>query len=183
VHPAWLEPLAEWPEVKDVALHLINVGEMSDFDREWVRALSEATGWDEDDIVDDLKDTTVDPSLRAAKYAQLFNKYYSASMEHYNSGDLEQAGEKLYAAVLALIKYDAARRGTPIAHWSYGKVASYVSNNASREVREDLSMLLKTVHELHEFFYEGCPDQTTCRNDIDVALTLLKRLTGKLLSG
>lgn len=45
---------------------------VEEIDKEWLRELSEATGWDDKDIVEDLRSSDKDPSERAKRYHELF---------------------------------------------------------------------------------------------------------------
>lgn len=180
-HRQWLEELREWPELMQVAERLLNRAELpSGYELEWLRELSSVTGWELDDVAEDLGRVDLDPSERAERYRRLFDKYYSSATDHHSSGDLEQAGEKLYAAVLALVKYHAALRGVPIAHWSRGRVDSYIENNVKGDLRKTLSDLIDKVQRLHEYFYEGCPDEPTCRSKWRGAIELLEQARRKI---
>ncbi len=69
------------------------------------------------------------PSKRAEKYMELFQKYYSEAHRLLKQGDYTQATEKLWGAATALIKLHAALRGVFIAAWSHGKLYNYVTHN------------------------------------------------------
>ena len=52
----------EWPEVYRVAEKLKRKEPLSEADELWLQELSEAVGWDRDDVVEDLRNIDVDPS-------------------------------------------------------------------------------------------------------------------------
>ncbi len=86
--------------------------ELGGEDRLWINELAEATGWSEDDIVDDLRNIDVDPSGRAEKYKELFERYYAEAKKRKEEGDTRQAGEKLWGAVVSLIKLCCGKGGS-----------------------------------------------------------------------
>jgi len=50
------------------------------------------------------------------RYRMLFEKYLEEAKRRKEAGDTEQAGEKLWGAITALIKLYAAKKGVPIVH-------------------------------------------------------------------
>ncbi len=155
------EILREWPEIIKVAEKLSSNKELNEQDKLWIDELAEATGWNKDDIVDELINISVNPSERTEKYRELFEKYYTEAQKHKERGDTRQAGEKLWGAVTALIKLHAATKGIPILHWSRGKLDRFVTSNVERRYRKLFRDLLDKAHRLHEHFYEGDLDKET----------------------
>lgn len=145
----------EWPEVYTISVKLIMGKDLSERERHWVEELAEASGWDASDMVDEMRSLAIDPSERAERYRDLFEKYYREAWEHKKRGDLRQAGEKIWGAVTALIKLYAANKGIPIIHWSIGKLDRFIESNVEKEYRKLFRDLLDKARILHEHFYEG----------------------------
>jgi len=153
--------VVEWPEAVELASKLARGAELSESDRSWLRELAEASGWDVEDLAEDLSSLSAEPSVRAGRYRELFEKYYGEALRLAEEGDTRQAGEKIWGAVTALVKLHAARKGVPIVHWDHGKLYNYVSSSVERELRELFRNLLLAAEELHEHFYEGHLDAST----------------------
>ncbi|MEM0233437.1 MAG: PaREP1 family protein [Candidatus Nezhaarchaeales archaeon] len=98
----------EWPELWLVAAKLSRGERLSEWDEGWLKEISEATGWRLSDVLDELRNVSKDPAERAERYYNLYTEYLKKAKNRYELGDYRQAGEKLYGAVLALIKYFAA---------------------------------------------------------------------------
>lgn len=149
------ELIHEWPEVVTISMKLIRREELNKCDKIWIRELAIASGWREDDIVDELENISVDPSERIERYKTLFEDYYKEAQDHKERGDTRQAGEKIWGAVTALIKLYASIKGIPIIHWSISKLDSFIENNVEEKYRKLFRDLLDKAHVLHEHFYEG----------------------------
>ncbi len=125
----------DWPEVVKIAEKL-SLGEKLDRkDETWINELTETTGWDRDDIIDEFKNINVDPSKRAEKYKQLHEEYFREAKKFKEEGDNKQAGEKLWGAVTALIKLYTAIKGIPILHWSRGRLEKFITNNVEENYK------------------------------------------------
>ncbi|MEM2363788.1 MAG: PaREP1 family protein [Zestosphaera sp.] len=114
--PSWFELFTEYPELLQVALKLSLGAVLNERDKEWLREVSEVTGWDLDDVAEELGNMGEDPSTRAERYWRLHEEYLEKVRKRYEQGDFKQAGEKLYGAVLALVKYIAAVKGVAVVH-------------------------------------------------------------------
>jgi hypothetical protein len=168
----------EWPEIHDLALKLLTSKELSDNDRAWLKELANETGWDEDEVIEELKNIFTDPSTRTGKYKELSEKYYQEAFKLLYK-DTRQAGNKLWGAVTALIKLHAAKRGAPIIHWEHGMLYNYVYNNIEKEYKELFEMLLLKAERLHYHFYENYLDDNTFKeffNDVARLIENIKRL-------
>jgi len=174
--PLWFEQFTEYPELLWIAVKLSSDAMLDERDKEWLKEVSEVTGWDPGDVVEDLRSVGEDPSTRAERYWRLYEEYLDKAEKHYERGEFKQAGEKLYGAVLALIKYIAAVKGIPVAHWSKGRVERFITNNVEPELRELLRDLLDKVHPLHERFYEEHLDEQTFRERWSKAVELLRQV-------
>jgi len=67
-------------------------------------------------VLDELRSVSKDSAERAERYYSLYIEYLKEAEKCYELGDYRQAGEKLYGAALALIKYFAAVKGLPLVH-------------------------------------------------------------------
>jgi len=83
----------EYPEVVSLATKLASGMQLCKSDI--LREIAEAMGWDEDDVAEELKNLATNPSKRAEKYMELFQKYYSEAHRLLEQGDYTQAAERL----------------------------------------------------------------------------------------
>ncbi|MFP3156841.1 MAG: PaREP1 family protein [Caldivirga sp.] len=148
------EVYSEYPELLLLAGKLSRGEELNEVDRVWLKELAKVSGWDVDDVGDELRNLWANPSSRVNKYWELFNKYYKEAHSHYNNKDYPQAAEKLWGAITALIKLHAALKGVPIIEWSHGGLYNYVSNNVEKENKQAFIDLLGAGEPLHRYFYE-----------------------------
>ena len=171
----------EWPEAAELASKLARGVELSEGDKQWIRELADACGWDVDDLVEDLKSLSADPSTRAERYRELFKEYYVKALRLAKDGDTRQAGEKIWEAVTALIKLHAAKKGVAIMRWDHGKLYNYVSSSVEMELRQLFRELLRVANVLHEHFYEGHLDVNAFMehfNDVCKLIEEVKRALG-----
>jgi len=126
----------EWPEIVQISLKILNNENLNYEDELWIKELAEASGWDKEDIIEELKNIDSDPSERSERYRKLFEIYFNEAQEFKDKGDTKQAGEKIWGAVLALIKYYAAIKGIPIAQGSRGKVENFIANKVEDELAD-----------------------------------------------
>jgi hypothetical protein len=169
-----LGEVAEWPEVVEIAEKLRRNEELTKKDREWIKELAEATGWDADDIADDLKNLDADPATRAERYRRLHEEYFKKAKEFKEKGDKEQASEKLWGAITALVKFYAGVRGVPVVHWSKGKMDKVITKNFEEKLRELFRDLLDKGQVFHEYFYEGIEDEETFEERWEKTVKLLE---------
>jgi hypothetical protein len=155
-----LELLREFPELVPLMEKLIELKPLDEVDKSNLRELVEATGWSVEDVVDDLRNVWRDPSERVDKYRSMFEEYYKEALELVDK-DSQQAAEKLWGAVTALVKLHAALKGVFIAHWSHDKLYNYVTHNVEERYRDLFHELLSTGEVLHRHFYEGGLDRET----------------------
>lgn len=175
IHGLMSEVSREWPELWHAAVKLASGAQLSKNDEVWIREVSEATGWNSEDVVEELRNAAADPSERAERYRRLFEDYLEEAMKRFDHGDYRQAGEKIYGASLALIKLYAAMRGVPVIHWSLGKVEKFITSSVEAKHRELFRGLLDKALRLHEHFHEGHLDDDTFRERWEEALKLLRR--------
>ncbi len=165
----------EWPEVYRIAEKLKRGEALSKDEELWIREIAEVVGWDDKDVINDLKNVDADPSERVEKYAELFEKYYEEAKKFKKAGDTRQAAEKLWGAITALIKLYAAKKGIPIIHWSRGKMEKFVTNSVKQEYKKLLRDLLDKGHILHEHFYESHLDPKTFEERWEELIQLLEK--------
>jgi len=117
----------EYPEVVSLATKLASGMQL--YKSDILREVAETMGWDEGNVAEELKNLAANPSKRAEKYVELFQKYHSEAHWLLEQGDYTQATEKLRGAATALIKLHATLRGVFTAAWSHGKLYNYVTHN------------------------------------------------------
>ncbi len=83
----------EYPEVVSLATKLTSGMQLCK--SEILREVAEAMGWDKDDAAEELKNLAANPSKRAEKYIELFQKHYSEAHRLLKQGDYPQAAKKL----------------------------------------------------------------------------------------
>jgi len=169
---ASLEPLREFPELVPLVEKLVKRRPLDEIDKSNLSELVEATGWSIEDVVDDLRNVWRNPSERVDRYRNMFEKYYDEALELVDK-DPQQAAEKLWGAITALIKLHASLKGVFIAHWEHEKLYNYVTNNVEERHRKLFHDLLKTGEVLHRYFYEGGLDRGTFNIFWTEALELL----------
>ncbi len=165
----------EWPEVFELHVKLSVGSELDERNLGWLEELSRACGWDLGDVVEEVGNLNVDPSERVYRYKSLFESYYSRALEYKERGDTRQAGEKLWGAILALIKLYASLKGVPVIHWSRGKVDSFITDNVEARYKKLFRDLVDKAHVLHEHFYEGHLDPKSFDERWEELLELVER--------
>jgi len=153
--PNWIKTVEKsYPEVIKLSRKLKSDEELTRIDKWNLNEIVKASGWNKEDIIEDLKNLDVDPSEREERYWNLFEKYYQEAKDLKNKGDDLQAAEKLWGGITALIKAYAAKKGIIVEHWSRGKLDRFVANNVEEHLKEKFEDLLTYGTELHEHFYE-----------------------------
>lgn len=160
-YDVFIEVVREWPEIIRIFVKLGQGEELDDSDKLWIEELVEVTGWDRDMVIEEIRNLFTDPSERAERYKELFEKYYEEALKSKREGNTRQAGEKIWGVVLALIKFYAAIKGIPVQHWGRGKIERFITNNVEREFKNDFRNLLDKAFILHIHFYEGDLDEKT----------------------
>jgi hypothetical protein len=166
----------EYPEVVSLATKLASGMQLYKSDILILREIAEAMGWDEDDAAEELKNLATNPSKRAEKYMELFQKYYNEAHRLLEQGDYTQAAEKLWGAATALIKLHAALRGVFIAAWSHGKLYNYVTHNVEEEHRQAFRDMLKAAEVMHRYFYEKDLDPATFKDHWEDAVRHIEKV-------
>jgi len=170
----FLKPLYEFPELFALIGKLAEGKPLDETDKANLGELVGATGWDEADLREELTRLGEDPSESIERYKELFEKYSREAVELFSRGDTRQAAEKMWGAVVALVKLYAAIKGVFVAHWSRSKIDSVIASNVEPEYRKLFRELVDRAHVLHEHFYEGSLNEKLFRERWDEMLELLK---------
>ena len=163
-----------WPEVARLSERVSRGQCLEGLDVENFKELASATGWDEADLRMELTRLGEDPSENVERYKELFEKYSLEAVELSSRGDTRQATEKMWGAVVALVKLYAAIRGVFVAHWSRSKVDSVIASNVEPEYRKLFREFVDRAHVLHEYFYGGSLNEELFRERWDETLELLE---------
>jgi predicted nucleic acid-binding Zn-ribbon protein len=163
-----------WPEVASLAERVAKGQRLEGLEEKNFKELTKATGWDEADLREELARLGEDPSESIERYKELFEKYSQEAMELFRQGDTRQAAEKMWGAVVALVKLYAAIKGVFVAHWSRSKIDCVIASNVEPEYRKLFRELVDRAHVLHEHFYEGSLNEKLFRERWDEMLELLK---------
>jgi hypothetical protein len=167
----------ELPEVASLALKLSSRMPLGEGDERVLLELAQASGWDIDDVREELGNLWVDPSEKVDKYGELFERYYREALETVNK-DPQQAAEKLWGSITALIKLHAALKRVFVAEWNHGRLFNYVTHNVEKAQQKLFFDLLKAGRELHIYFHERHLDPETFKVFWSEAVELLGRAKG-----
>jgi hypothetical protein len=170
--PRTVRLLYELPEVASLALKLSSRMPLSEGDERVLLELAQASGWGIDDVREELGNLWVDPSEKVDKYRELFERYYREALETVNK-DPQQAAEKLWGSITALVKLHAALKRVFVAEWNHGRLFNYVTHNVEKTQQKLFFDLLKTGRELHIYLYERHLDPETFKVFWSEALELL----------
>jgi hypothetical protein len=162
----------EFPEISSLAIKLSSGESLSEHDKFLLKDLSEATGWSIDEIIEELKRMDANHSEKVKKYRELFERFYKEAIELVEK-DTVQAAEKLWGAIVALIKIHASIKGVFI-EWTYDKLYNYVSRNVEEKHRKLFRDLLKAGEPLH--FYEKGIDYETFKDCWKDAVELVEKV-------
>jgi hypothetical protein len=149
----------EWPEIYDIHISLKTNKELTKKNLDWINAISKATGWEEEDVIEEIKNLDADPSQRAQHYKSLFDKYFSNAINEFNKKNYSQAAEKIWGSFTALVKYHAAKNNIPILEWDHRKIRNYINANLPSNLHNLFKELYDNVYQLHILFYEGIKDE------------------------
>ena len=144
----------EFPEIVKLSEKLKRRERRTKTDEWNLNEIREGSGWDEEDIKEELINLDKDPTEREERYWGLFRKYYDDAKRLKEEGDDVQAAEKLWGAITALVKAYVSGKGVYVAHWSHKKIDEVVANNVEGRLKRKFYDLLTYGHELHEHFYE-----------------------------
>ncbi len=151
----------EWIEIFEIASKLKMGIKLNPLEEKWIEELAKAGGWNREDIVEDLKHIDCDPSERVDRYRELFEKYFREALKLKETGDTQQAAEKIWGAVTALIKLYAALKRVPVVYWSTGKIDRFITYNVEKQYRRLFRDIVDKGRRMHEHFYEANLDPQT----------------------
>jgi hypothetical protein len=163
---------SEFPEIASLAIKLSSGESLSEHDKFLLKELSEVTGWSIDEIIEELKRIDADHSERVKKYKELFEKLYKEAVELVEK-DTVQAAEKLWGAIVALIKLHASIKGVFV-EWTHDKLYNYVTRNVEEKHRKLFRDLLKAGEPLH--FYEKGMDYEAFKDCWKDAVELVEKV-------
>ena len=149
----------EWPEVYAIHINLKTNKELNENNLAWIKEIVKATGWEEKEVMEEIKNLDVAPAQRTKHYKALFDKYLREAIGEFDKGNYEQASEKIWGSFTALVKYHAAKNEIPIFHWDHRKIRNYINNNLSGDLRNLFKDLYDNAYQLHILFYEGIKDE------------------------
>ena len=140
------------PEVFELSMKVREGRGLSKVDEWNLNEIAEASGWDVEDVVEDLKSLGADPRKRRRRCRSLFEKYFGQAMELRDRGNDVGAAGKLWGAITALVKAHADERGVSVEYWSKRSLDRFVSSFVKEEAREKFEDLLTYGGELHRHF-------------------------------
>jgi hypothetical protein len=119
-------------------------GSLTDWDRELLKELASASGWDEEDKIREL--------LGMIDYAELHRKYLREAHELKERGDFASAGRKLWGATTALLKkaLSDAPHDSEWIEWTRLTIDKYVVKYGG-ELKDVLEELLDRAWSLYDF--------------------------------
>ena len=120
-------------------------GSLTDRDRELLKELALASGWDEEDKVREL--------LGVIDYAELHRKYLREAHELKEKGDFAGAGRKLWGATTALLKKTLSGELYDVSSWVVWDkliIDRYITRYG-KELKEVLREVLDRAWSLYEF--------------------------------
>jgi hypothetical protein len=151
----FFEIYKEWPVVATLAMKLIYKLPLTSIEEQNLKELALATGLNMKDVKNELVNLAADPSERIKDYKELLEKYYKEALELFNSSNIRQAGERIWASVLLLIKLYGSLKRIFIAYWNRGKIDNFIASNVEPKYKKFFRELVNRAQILHEHFYEG----------------------------
>jgi hypothetical protein len=149
----------EWPEVYAIHINLKTNKELNENNLAWIKEIAKAAGWEEKEVMEEIKNLDMEPAQRTKHYKALFDKYLREAIGEFDKGNYKQASEKIWDSFTALVKYHAAKNEIPIFHWDHRKIRNYINNNLSGDLRNLFKDLYDNAYQLHILFYEEIKDE------------------------
>jgi hypothetical protein len=168
-----LEMLCDYSNIVSLALKLHFREPLDVIDELCLRELMDLTGWDVDDIVEELRNLWTEPHKNVRRYKKLFEKLYRDAME-FVGRDAVQSAEKIWGAIVALIKLHAALKNVFIGWTSY-ELYIYVTNYVEEENRRLFYDLLKAGEAIHKYFYKRMFNSNTFKEYWREAVELIEK--------
>jgi len=145
---------SKWPEVVRIHEKLVKGERFSSLDKQWIKELVEETGWSVEDVMDEIKNLDKDPSTRVGKYQKIFEDCLLKAKELKEKKRNRQAGEKLWGAVIALLKLYASKRGIPLITWDSESLFSLIGCAKEGQTQDAILNLITRAGVLHQNYYE-----------------------------
>jgi len=125
-------------------------------------------------FIAELLSQRLDLKTRVKLYLNLFNKYLAEAEELYNKGDLVQAGEKYWGAIVSLLNAIAELRGWP--HYSHRDYLEIVENLVEEIKERNLTIYFASAERLHANFYHNFLKKISFEVHRENALKLIEKL-------
>jgi len=140
-----------------------------------VEVLRKASGGEEPitrliDLVASLIDP---PEERVKYYLEASEWFWVKGLEEIERGDYRQGGEKVWNAVVQLVKAVAEKRGWP---HSMHRLIWRAIHSISKELGKEVLQLFAQVEQLHANFYEGHLERDAVITYVDAAKQLINML-------
>lgn len=107
-------------------------------------------------------------------YLQQAHRYFRQAKHYYNSGDLQQASEKLWGCAASAIKAVAEKKGWE--HNGHRQLFRIVQKLSSQSKDKEIIRLFHTANSLHTNFYEGWMQKEHVEVGYQEVAALLQRL-------
>lgn len=141
---------------------------------EVVKAVAQRRGKSVEQLLVDAVLRELDPQERAGVYLRLAEKYLAEAEELYARGDLVQAGEKYWGAVVALLSAVAEKRGMP--HYTHRDLWEVVEALVEETGDPEYSTLFSIAEKLHANFYHNFLKKPSFDRHREGALRLVEML-------
>ena len=119
----------------------------------------------------------LDPRMRLEAYRKLHEKYFREAEELYEKGDLVQAGEKYWGALVSLLNIIGEKENLP--HYTHRDLREIVEFLTEKTNDPEYSRLFSSAEALHSNFYHNFMSRLSFnvhREDILKLIQKLKRL-------
>ena len=125
-------------------------------------------------VIVDLVSEKIDPGEKTKLYLDMYEKLYSDFRNLYAKGDLQQAGEKLWGAVVSLINAYASLRGLP--HYTHRDLWVAVERIVEETKDPEYSVLFGSAERLHANFYHNFMTKQSFDKHVEGVQRLIEKL-------
>ena len=119
------------------------------------------------------------PAERVELYVELHESYMAEAEELAREGKLEQAGEKMWGAVCALLNAIGEQKGWR--HYSHRDYCDIIEELAEELGKPELSAWFASAERLHANYYHGFLREATFKHHVEAVKKLVSELR-KLLT-
>ncbi|MEM1598549.1 MAG: PaREP1 family protein [Pyrobaculum sp.] len=133
-----------------------------------LRAYAEERGRDFEALLLELVTQLLDPPARVEAYLEASEEFWREGLQLIEKGDVRQGGEKIWNAVVQMVKAYAESHGLP--HDSRRPTWAAVRRLSREEPRSVL--LFAAVEQLHVNFYEGHLEREDVEKLVEAAAEL-----------